>query len=111
MRRPETMNSRAMMTIAIHAGSTSSLDEREERGGDEQLVGERVDELAEGGDLVARAREVAVDAVGRGEQREDQPRRSTGEARTTMAGALNHAGQSASRTSRNTGMSTMRDDA
>ena len=46
-------------------------DQRDQRGDDQQLVGERVHQLAEGRDRVARAREVAVDEVGRRGQRED----------------------------------------
>ena len=38
--------------------------ERDEGGGDEQLVGERVEELPEGGDLLAAPRDVAVELVG-----------------------------------------------
>ena len=40
--------------------------ERDERGGDEQLVGERVEELPERGDLLAPPRDVAVELVGGG---------------------------------------------
>jgi hypothetical protein len=48
------------------------LDETDVGGGDEQLVGERVEEHADGGDLAAAAGEVAVDSVGNGEQDEEE---------------------------------------
>ena len=68
------MNSRLMMTSAIQRRQHVEVDEREQRRGHEELVGERVEELAEGRDLVARAREVAVDAVGGREHAEDRGR-------------------------------------
>ena len=45
--------------------------ERDERGGDEQLVGKRVEELPERRDLLAAPRNVTVELVGRRGQDED----------------------------------------
>jgi hypothetical protein len=46
-------------------------DEKDEGRGDHELVGQRVEEHAEGGDLGAAASEVAVEAVGDGGEDED----------------------------------------
>ena len=56
--------SRTRMTIVTHHGSSPRIDSADERAADEHLVGDRVEQLAEVGDEVAAAREVAVDAVG-----------------------------------------------
>jgi hypothetical protein len=48
------------------------LDEADVGRGDEQLVGERIEKHAHGGDLTATAREIAVDSVGDGEQDEEE---------------------------------------
>ena len=45
-------------------GRQVHLDERHQGGGDEQLVGQRVHQLAERGDLLPPPREVAVEPVG-----------------------------------------------
>jgi hypothetical protein len=55
-------------------GEPVQRDQRDQRGDDQQLVGERVHQLAKGRDRVARARQVAVDEVGRRGQREDDRR-------------------------------------
>jgi len=47
------------------------LDEQDDAGGDHELVGEGVEEDAEGGDLAAAAGQVAVHAVGDGGENED----------------------------------------
>ncbi len=52
-------------------GEPVQVDEADQRCDDEQLVGERIHELAEVGDLVAAAGDVAVEPVGRGGKRED----------------------------------------
>ena len=52
-----------MITIATHASTRSRLTQREQRGGDQQLVGDRVHHLAERGHRLARARDVAVEPV------------------------------------------------
>ena len=54
MRVTVTANSRAMITIATQAASAVQRDERDERRDDQQLVGDRVHELAERRDRVAR---------------------------------------------------------
>ena len=76
-RRPETRNSRPMMMTAIHGGTTARIvgDQDDVGGGDHQLVGERVEQHAQRRDLVAAAREVAVEAVGDGREDEDARRR------------------------------------
>ena len=70
-RSPVTAISRAMITIATQACRRFERDERDERGGDQQLVGERVHQLAEGGDRVARAGEITIEAVGKRGEGED----------------------------------------
>lgn len=52
-------------------GQHAQLDEREQGGGHEDLVGQGVDELAEVRHLAAAARQVPVEAVGGGQQDED----------------------------------------
>ena len=52
MRRTLTAISRPMMTMATQAATRSMADEGDERRGDEQLVGQRVQELAQRGDAV-----------------------------------------------------------
>ena len=53
-------------------GEAIERHQRDQRGDDQQLVGERVHELAERGDGVARPGEIAVDEVGeRGEREHD----------------------------------------
>ena len=47
LRSTVTANSRPMITATIHAGARSELDERDERRRDQQLVGERIQQLAE----------------------------------------------------------------
>ncbi len=73
-RRPETRNSRPMTRTAIQGLTTPRVvgDEHDVRGGDHQLVGERVEQHADGGDLAAFAGEVAVEAVGDGGRDEDE---------------------------------------
>ncbi len=59
-------------------------DQRDQGADDQQLVGERVHQLAEGGDRVARAGEVAVEAVGQrppGRRRRRRGRRRSGSRR------------------------------
>ena len=63
-----------MITIATHAASAVERDERDERRDDQQLVGDRVHQLAERRDRVARAREVAVEQVGERRDREHDRR-------------------------------------
>ena len=48
------------------------LDQRDERGGDQQLVGQRIHELPERRDLLAPPREVAVEPVGQRGDAEDR---------------------------------------
>ena len=48
------------------------LHERHERRGDQQLVGQRIHDLPERGDLLAAARQVAVEPVGQRRQAEDR---------------------------------------
>ena len=50
------------------------LHERDERGGDQQLVGQRIHPLAEPGDLPAPPRQIAVEPVG--ERRDPEDRRA-----------------------------------
>ena len=71
IRSTVTANSRAMITIATHAASRCSETSATSAAIDQQLVGERVHQLAEGRDRVARACEVAVDEVGQRGERED----------------------------------------
>ena len=56
-RRPLMRNSRATMRTTIHIGAIVALDQRDQRRGDENLVGQRVEQLAEIGDEIARARD------------------------------------------------------
>jgi hypothetical protein len=61
-----------MTTTAIQAAPAGiELHQRDEGGGDQQLVGERIEQHAHGGDLAAFAREIAVNAVGDGSQDEN----------------------------------------
>src|SRR4051794_29314201 len=57
-RSPVTANSRAMKTIATHACRRSSETRRDERRRDEELVRQRIHELAERRHVVVAAREV-----------------------------------------------------
>ena len=61
-----------MMMATIHAGASSSLDERNQRARDEQLVGERIDELAEGRDLFPAPGQIPVQPVGDGCEAENR---------------------------------------
>ena len=51
------------------------LHQRHERGGDQQLVGERIHQLPEGRDLLAAPRQIAVEPVGQRRERRRSPRR------------------------------------
>ena len=62
-RRPVMRNSRLMMTIAAHAGMACSGIEADERRCHQHLVRERIHELAEVGDEIARARDLAVEII------------------------------------------------
>ncbi len=97
-----------MITKAIHAGSTSHLDERQQSGRHQELVGKRVEELAEGRDLVAGSREIAVHAVSGGQARRRRQPRSRDAAGRESSGPWNQRGQSASNTSRKTGIRIIR---
>ena len=73
IRSTVTASSRVMITIATHAAQPVQRHERDQRGDDQQLVRERVHQLAERRHRVARAREVAVDEVRqRGEREHDR---------------------------------------
>ena len=48
------------------------LHQRDERRGDQQLVGDRIEHLAEPRDLLAAARQVAVEPVGERREAEDR---------------------------------------
>ena len=61
IRSTVTANSRAMITIATQGAIRSERHQRDQRRDDQQLVGERVHQLAEVRDAAARARDVAVE--------------------------------------------------
>jgi len=64
------------------------LDEQDDAGGDHELVGEGIEEDAEGGDLAAAAGEVAVHAVGDGGEDEDDGGEDLLLAREAVGGEL-----------------------
>ena len=61
-----------MMTATIQAGARSICTSEMSAADDQQLVGQRIDELAERRDLLAPARQVAVEPVGQRRQPEDR---------------------------------------
>ncbi len=71
LRSTVTANSRPMMTATIQAGARPICTSEMKRRRDEQLVGERIHQLPEGRDLLAAARQVAVEPVGERGQPED----------------------------------------
>ena len=70
-RSPETRNSRATIAATIHAGRDALCDQHHERRHHEHLVGDRVEQRAEGRRLVPAAGEPAVDLIGRHRDDED----------------------------------------
>ena len=78
-----------MITATIHAGARSICTSEMSAAGDQQLVGERIDDLPERRDLLAPPRQVAVEPVGeRGERRRSRRRRAPS-ARRGSAGPSN----------------------
>jgi hypothetical protein len=62
-----------MITIATPGRHAAETHKRDQRRGDEQLVGHGVHDLAEGRDALPRARDVAVEPVGeRGKREHDR---------------------------------------
>ena len=62
-----------MMITIIQARRQAELDQRDERSGHQQLVGDRIEQRAEPRHLVVAAREVAVEEVGdRGDEKDGQ---------------------------------------
>ena len=64
LRSTVTTNSRPRITGDHPGGREIHLDERDERRGDEQLVGQRIHQLPQRRDLLAATREVAVEEIG-----------------------------------------------
>ena len=60
----ETRASRAMVATPNHSGHRPVHDDGDDRGADQDPVGGRIEDLAEGRDLVVAAGHVAVDPVG-----------------------------------------------
>ena len=71
-RSPVTANSRAMMTIGDPRGHLIGVHQAHERGGDQELVGQGVEEGAGHRHLAARAGQPSVDRVGEAGEREDR---------------------------------------
>ena len=74
LRRPVTANSRPMMTATIHAGARSICTSEMNAAVISSLSASGSMHLAERGDLLAAAREVAVEPVG--ERRDAEDRRA-----------------------------------
>ena len=71
LRSTVTANSRPRMMATIQAGARSICTSETNAAGDQQLVGERIHQLAERCDLLAAARQIAVEPVGQRGQREN----------------------------------------
>ena len=89
LRSPVTANSRPMMIATIQAGARSSCTSEMSAADDEQLVGERIDQLPERRDLLAPPREVAVEPVGERREAEDGRRRRSRCGTPSTAGPSN----------------------
>ena len=63
LRSTVTANSLPRITATIQAGHDIVLQQRGERRGDEQLVGERIEKLPERRDLLVPPRQIAVEPV------------------------------------------------
>ena len=79
-RRPETRISRHRMMIAAHSDQPAMRagrvgGEQQQAGGDQQLVGDRVEHPADVGGLLPGARQIAVEIVGEAGDDEDDQRR------------------------------------
>ena len=91
IRSPETANSRATITIATHGETPVHVDQRDQHAGDEQLVGQRVDELAERRGRVPVPRQVAVEEVAQRRDREHERPRGGSRRRCRRGGAPRRA--------------------
>ena len=65
-RSPVTASSRPMITTTIQASILSIVQQRHQRRRHQQLVGDGIEQRAEGGHLVAPPRDDAVEPVGEG---------------------------------------------
>jgi len=73
-RRPDTANSRPMIMTTIQAGTTCSCHQRDQRGGNQHLIGNGIEQRSDGGDLSPTPGQEAIEQVGAGRSQKNGER-------------------------------------